>query len=40
MALTTTPAPQLGAKAIDFSLRGTDGKTYTLKDVAAKKARW
>ena len=33
MALTTTPAPQLGAKAIDFSLRGTDGKTYHLLGI-------
>jgi peroxiredoxin len=37
MALTTTPAPQLGAKAKDFSLKGIDGKTYTLKDVTGKK---
>lgn len=37
MALTTTPAPQFGAKPKDFSLKGTDGKTYTLKDIAGKK---
>src|ERR1700728_2118019 len=37
MALTTTPAPQFGAKPHDFSLKGIDGKTYTLKDVTGKK---
>ena len=37
MPLTYTPEPQLGAKAKDFSLKGVDGKTYTLKDVADKK---
>jgi peroxiredoxin len=37
MALTTAPAPQFGAKPKDFSLKGIDGKTYTLKDVAGKK---
>jgi peroxiredoxin len=37
MALTYTPAPQLGAAAKDFSLRGIDGKTYTLKDVTGSK---
>lgn len=33
MALTHTPAPELGAKAHDFSLKGTDGKFHALKDV-------
>jgi peroxiredoxin len=37
MALTTTPAPQLGEKPKDFSLKGVDGKTYTLKDVTGKR---
>ncbi len=37
MALTTTPAPQFGATPKDFSLKGVDGKTYTLKDVTGKK---
>lgn len=37
MALTYTPALQAGAKPHDFSLKGVDGKTYTLKDVAGKK---
>ncbi len=37
MPLTYTPAPQLGAKPKDFSLKGVDGKTYTLKDVTGKK---
>ena len=32
------PAPlPIGAKAIDFSLPATDGKTYTLKDFASSK---
>lgn len=30
MALTHTPAPKLGARAIDFSLPGVDGRTHTL----------
>lgn len=33
MALTHTPAPQFGAKAPDFSLKGIDGKTYGLGDI-------
>lgn len=37
MALTHTPALQKGVKIHDFSLKGVDGKTYTLKDVAGKK---
>lgn len=34
MALTHTPAPEKGAKAPDFSLKGVDGKTWT-RDAAA-----
>jgi len=37
MPLTYTPAPQLGAKAKDFSLKGVDGKTYALKDVTGQR---
>lgn len=37
MPLTYTPAPQLGEKAKDFSLKGVDGKTHTLKSVAGTK---
>lgn len=37
MALTYTPAPEPGAAAREFSLKGIDGKTYTLKDVSGKK---
>jgi len=37
MALTTTPAPQFGDKIKDFSLRGTDGKIYTLKEAGGSK---
>lgn len=36
MALTHTPAPAFGAKPHDFSLKGVDGKTYTLKDVTGE----
>ncbi len=36
MPLTTTPAPQFGAKPFDFSLKGTDGKTHTLGSVTGK----
>jgi len=31
-----TPAPELGAKAPDFKLKGVDGKTYALADVAGR----
>lgn len=37
MPLTYTPAPQLGAQIKDFSLKGTDGKLYALKDVRGPK---
>lgn len=37
MALTHTPAPQLGDAIKDFSLPGTDGKTYALQDVQGPK---
>jgi len=33
----STPICDFGWKAPDFTLPGTDGKTYTLKDVAAPK---
>jgi peroxiredoxin len=33
---TVQTAPVLGIKAPDFSLPGTDGKTYTLADVAGR----
>jgi peroxiredoxin len=36
MALQT-PALQLGAQPHDFKLKGTDGKTYTLKEVTGPK---
>lgn len=36
MAVTPPPA-ELGIKAPDFSLPGTDGKTYSLADVAGPK---
>jgi len=36
MALTHTPSPQFGAKPHDFSLKGVDGKTYTLQGAAGK----
>ncbi len=36
MALTHTPAPQFGAKPHNFSLKGVDGKTHTLKDATGK----
>lgn len=37
MALTYTPATEFGLHAKEFSLKGVDGKTYTLKDVAGSK---
>lgn len=37
MPALETPPVQLGWKAPDFSLKGTDGKIYTLKDVAGAK---
>lgn len=33
MALTYTPSPDLGRTCPDFSLPGTDGRTYTRADV-------
>lgn len=36
MALTETPVCDFGQPAIDFSLPGTDGKTYTLEDCRGK----
>ncbi len=37
---TAAPAatPKVGDKAPDFTLVGTDGKTYSLKDYAGKQA--
>jgi len=37
MALTFTPFPDLGNKAVDFSLPALDGKTYSLQDFANGK---
>lgn len=37
MALLETPAKNSTFHAIDFSLRGTDGKTYTLNDCRGEK---
>ncbi len=37
MALTPTPVCNFGWKAPDFALKGTDGKTYSLKDVRGPK---
>lgn len=37
MVETKTPAGEMGAKAPHFNLLGTDGKTYSLSDVAGKK---
>lgn len=37
MAALTTPAVNLDWKAMGFSLKGTDDKTYTLKDVRGEK---
>ncbi len=34
----TADAPKVGDKAPDFSLAGSDGKTYTLADYKGKKA--
>lgn len=36
MPALTTPAVEKDWKALDFKLRGTDGKTYSLKDVKGK----
>ena len=33
----TTPICDFGWKAVDFSLTGVDGKTYTLKDIAGSR---
>lgn len=37
MALTYTPAGELGARCPDFKLPSVDGKTYALKDFADSK---
>jgi len=37
MALTRPPICDFGWKAPDFALKGTDGKTYALKDVRGPK---
>jgi peroxiredoxin len=37
MALTKPPVCDFGWKARDFSLKGVDGKTYSLKDVRGPK---
>ena len=37
-ALAGSAKPKVGDKAPDFSLTGSDGKTYTLKQYAGKKA--
>ncbi len=37
MALLQTPEPNRGFKAPDFSLPGTDGKTYSFADVKGEK---
>ena len=38
MAAMTTPICDIGWKAVDFRLRGTDGKTYTLADCGGERA--
>ena len=38
MTLETIHA--VGWRAKDFALQGTDGKTYSLADIAAATARW
>jgi peroxiredoxin len=37
MALTYSESPKLGSIAPDFNLKGTDGKTYSLKSFADAK---
>ncbi len=37
MALTETPAAELGAAAPDFTLPDADGRTYALRDVAGEQ---
>jgi len=37
MPALTTPKVDIGWNAPDFKLKGTDGKTYSLKDVKGKK---
>ncbi|MDX1569495.1 MAG: thioredoxin family protein [Xanthomonadales bacterium] len=37
MVLKHTPDPELGSKAHDFDLLGTDGQRYTLGDVRGEK---
>lgn len=36
MPALTTPKAEIGWKAPDFNLKGTDGKSYSLKDVKGK----
>lgn len=36
MPALTTPKAEIGWSAPDFALKGTDGKTYSLKDVKGK----
>ena len=38
MAALKTPRVTPGWKAVDFHLKGTDGKVYTLADVKAPRA--
>lgn len=38
LALAADEAPQVGDKAPEFSLMGTDGKTHSLSDYKGKKA--
>ncbi|MDP9196303.1 MAG: thioredoxin family protein [Pseudomonadota bacterium] len=38
MAALQPPVCDFGWKAVDFSLKGTDGKTWTLQDVRGPKA--
>lgn len=37
MALLHTPAAELGSPALDFKLKGIDGKTWTFQDVKGEK---
>lgn len=37
MALTHTPAPETGAKAPDFNLKGVDGRNWTRQTAAGEK---
>jgi len=38
MALTHTPAPELGTPCPDFTLKGIDGRTYSRADFAGSEA--